>query len=375
MERIPVAGPWVTEREVQWVAEAAAQGWYGKAGHYVARFEQAFAEYVGVKHAIAVPHCTSAIHLALVAFGVGPGSEIIVPDITWIASAAPALYVGAETVFADIDERTWCMSAESVRACITPRTKAIVPVGLYGLVPDMPALCKVAEEHGLVVIEDAAQSLGSRCGERRAGAFGNVGVFSFHGTKTLTTGEGGMFVTDDTAVYERALVLRDHGRTKENFKNFYNTEIAYKYRMSSLQAAFGIGQLERIDELVGRKREIFGWYRERLGRVPGVTLNVEPEGYFNTYWMVTAMLDGQYKLTNQELMAAFDREAIDTRPFFHPLSSLPAYRTPHAEAAKARNRVAYSLSPRGINLPSAMKLTESDVDRVCQSFKKILGVS
>jgi perosamine synthetase len=248
-------------------------------------------------------------------------------------------------------------------------------VGLYGLVPDMPALRKVADEHGLVVIEDAAQALGSRCGGQLAGAFGNVGVFSFHGTKTLTTGEGGMFVTNDTAIYERTLVLRDHGRTKENFKNFYNTEIAFKDRMSSLQAAFGIGQLERIDELIGKKREIFRWYEERLGSVPGIALNAEPEGYSNTYWMVTAMLDGAYKTTSQELMGAFDREAIDTRPFFHPLSSLPAYRTPHAEAAKKRNHVAYSLSPRGINLPSAMKLTESDVDRVCRSFKKILGVA
>lgn len=373
-ERIPVAGPWVTEREVAHVTEAATEGWYERAGFYVEQFERAFAEYLGVKHAIAVPHCTSAIHLALASLGIGPGDEVIVPDITWIASAAPAHYVGARLVFADVDETTWCLSTDSVRECLSDRTKAIIPVGLYGLMPDMAALRQVAHEHGLHIIEDAAQTLGSRYQGKPAGTFGDAGVFSFHGTKLITTGEGGMLVTDDDHLFERAQVLRDHGRTKVNFRNFYNTEVAFKYRMSSLQAAFGFAQLERIEELIARKREIFGWYRARLADVSGLRLNPEPPGYFNTYWMTTIVLDAKWGLGSQELMAAFAEKAIDTRPFFHPLSSLPAFsETAEATAAEKRNKVAYALSPRGLNLPSAMRITEPQVDRVCSVLRGIIG--
>lgn len=373
-ERIPIAGPWITDKEVAYAAEAAAEGWYQKAGLYVQRFEEAFARYLGAKHAMAVPHCTSAIHLSLAGLGLGPGDEVVVPEITWIASAAPTHYVGATPVFADVDATTWCISVESVRECITERTKAIIPVGLYGLMPDMQGLRALADEHGLRIIEDAAQTIGSRFKGQLAGTFGDAGVFSFHGTKTMTTGEGGMFVTDDDALYERVQVLRDHGRTKANFRNFYNTEVAFKYRMSSLQAAFGLAQLERIEELIARKRQLFGWYRDRLGDLEGAQLNAEPEGYFSTFWMTTVVLDPDYGMTAQELMKAFDERNIDTRPFFHPLSALPAFsNTKEAVAAKARNEVAYALSPRGLNLPSAMRLTEDQVDRVCAVLRELLA--
>lgn len=373
-ERIPIAGPWVTETEVAYAADAAADGWYERAGFYVDKFEETFAEYLGVRHALAVPHCTSAIHLALAGLGIEAGDEVIVPEITWIASAAPTHYVGAIPVFADVDRTTWCISADSVRGCITDRTKAIIPVGLYGLTPDMDALREVAREHGLRIIEDAAQSIGGTYNGKLAGTFGDAGVFSFHGTKTIATGEGGMFVTDDDQLYERVQVLRDHGRTKANFRNFYNTEVAFKYRMSNLQAAFGLGQLERIDELVARKREIFSWYQDRLTDVAGLKLNAEPPGYFSTFWMTTVLLDRDYGVDNQELMAAFGERAIDTRPFFHPLSALPAFSdTTQAVEAKERNKVAYDLSPRGLNLPSAMRLTEAQVDRVCSVLKELLA--
>jgi len=373
-ERIPIAGPWVTDKEVAYATEAAAEGWYERAGFYVQRFEEAFAKYLGVQHAMAVPHCTSAIHLALAGLGIGPGDEVIVPEITWIASAAPTHYVGAVPVFADVDETTWCISADSVRECITEKTKAIIPVGLYGLTPEMDEIRAVAAEHGLHIIEDAAQSIGGTYKGKLAGTFGDAGVFSFHGTKTIATGEGGMFVTDDDHLYERVQVLRDHGRTKANFRNFYNTEVAFKYRMSSLQAAFGYGQLERIDELVARKREIFSWYRDRLSEVPGLALNAEPAEHFSTFWMTTVILDRSYGLDNQALMAAFGEHAIDTRPFFHPLSALPAFSdTPEAAEAKKRNKVSFDLSPRGLNLPSAMRLNEAQVDRVCGVLKDLLN--
>jgi perosamine synthetase len=370
-ERIPVAGPWVTEKEVAMVAQAAAEGWYEHSGLYPQRFEEAFARYLGVRFAVAVPHCTAAIHLALASLNIGPGDEVIVPDITWIASVAPVCYVGATPVFADVDPSTWCLSVESVRACITERTKAIISVGLYGLMPDMNALSALAAERGLKLIEDAAQALGSRLGGRLAGTFGDVGVFSFHGSKLLTTGEGGMFVTADEHILERVLLLRDHGRSKGSF---YNTEVGFKYRMSGLQAAFGLAQLERIEELIERKREIFAWYHQRLAGVPGMKLNAEPEGYFSTYWMTTAVLDESRSLDSHRLMQALAGVDIDTRPFFHPLSSLPAFSaSPQAKAAQARNRTAYWLSPKGLNLPSAMRLTRPQVERVCDVLLGILG--
>jgi perosamine synthetase len=372
--RIPVAGPWVTEREVRYVAEAAANDWYGGAGQALRRFEQAFAQNVGVKHAIAVPHCTAALHLAILAFGVGPGDEVIVPESTWVATASPIFYVGATPVFADIDPVTWCVTAETIERAITPRTKAIIVVDLYGGTPDMSAIRQVATRHGLPILEDAAQSIGAERDGRKAGSFGDIATFSFHGTKTVTTGEGGMLVTDSTAHYERCAFLRDHCRTAEGFKYFVTEEIGYKYKMSSLQAAFGLAQLERLEELVGRKRQIFAWYEARLKDVPGISLNHEPPGTRNTFWMVTAIVDAARGLENRKMMAHFDQRGIDTRPFFPPLSSLQAFAgTPDAGRAKERNPVAYELGPRGINLPSALTLEEGQVDRVCAVARELFA--
>ncbi len=373
--RIPIVGPWVTEAEVAEVAQAAADGWYEKRGHYVDRFETEFAAYIGVKHAAAVPHCTSALHLAMVALGLGPGDEVIVPEATWIATAAPLAQVGAVPVFVDIDPVTWTIDPASTEAAITSRTRAILPVGLYGLTPDFDSIGTVAERHGLKTIEDAAQAIGSRYKGTLAGNFGDISVFSFHGTKLIATGEGGMLVTNDDALFERVSVLRDHGRTKDNFTKFFNTELGFKYRMNNLTAAFGTAQLARIEELIAKKREIFGWYRDRLDGLNGVQLNAEPKGYFNSFWMITAVLDTGLGQDTPSLMAAFDLHGIDTRPFFHPLSKLPAYASnPYSKGAPERNPVAYDISPRAINLPSALNLEETDVDRVCATLREITGI-
>src|SRR3989304_2109034 len=259
MEQIPIAGPWITQREIDYVTDAVTHAWYANANIYHERFQKAFADYLGVRFAISLPSCTSAIHLSLLALGVGAGDEVIVPDITWIASAAPITYVGATPVFADIDPKTWCLSAESLEECITSKTKAVIPIDLYGNMPDMDGIRDVAKRRSIAIIEDAAEAIGSEYRGKKAGSFGDTGVFSFHGSKTLTTGEGGMLVTDREDVYQRVLVLRDHGRQPGD-KMFLNTEIAYKYKMSSMQAALGLGQLEGIDELVPRKRQIFSWY-------------------------------------------------------------------------------------------------------------------
>lgn len=373
MERIPVAGPWITEKEVQYVTDAARTAWYADHYKYNARFEQAFAEYVGRAHAITLPSCTSGLHLALLAAGVGPGDEVVVPDATWIASAAPITYVGATPVFADIDTESWCISADSFAAAVTPRTKAVIPVDLYGNMPDMDAILAAAEEHGVAVIEDAAQAHGSEYKGSKAGSFGRASVFSFHGSKTLTTGEGGMLVVDDEEVWQRCLFLRDHGREPGD-RLFCNTEVAYKYKMSSLQAALGLAQLERIEELVARKREVFGWYAEELGDSLGATLNSEAPEVKSTYWMVTVVLDEPVGLRSSELMLALSEHGIDTRPFFHPLSSLPAYtHLGVAEQCRKRNPNAYRISARGVNLPSGFNLTREKVAYVCGQLKGILG--
>jgi perosamine synthetase len=198
-------------------------------------------------------------------------------------------------------------------------------------------------------------------------------VFSFHGSKTVTTGEGGMLMTDDAALFRRAGVLRDHGR-RQGDKNFFNDEVAFKYKMTALQAALGLAQLERIEELTERKRQIFSWYQEELGGVEGITLNAEPPGHRHVFWMVTAIVDPRYGVTKQDLQQVFDRADVDTRPFFHPLSSLPAYRArPGAADAAKRNRVAYRVSATGINLPSALSLDRESVKYVCDTFKAALA--
>ncbi|MBV8762275.1 MAG: DegT/DnrJ/EryC1/StrS family aminotransferase [Deltaproteobacteria bacterium] len=372
MTRIPVSGPWITSKEIAYVTDAVTNAWFESHAMYHERFERAFAEYLGVKHAVTLPSCTSGIHLALAALGIGPGDEVVVPDATWIASAAPIHYVGATPVFADIDRDSWCLSAESFEQVITPRTKAVIPVDLYGNMPDLVAIRRIAQARGIAVIEDAAEAHGSELGGRKAGSLGDVGVFSFHGSKTLTTGEGGMLVTDRTDLFERVSCLRDHGRSPGD-RFFFNREVAFKYKMSSMQAALGLAQLERIDEIVERKRQIFAWYRARLGEIGDLTLNSEAPGTKNSYWMVTLVVNPQRKLPKRAFMEALSERGIDSRPFFHPLSSIPAYAdTPGAKAAAARNTVSYAITPWGINVPSGLNLDEALVDRVCKAVVEIL---
>jgi perosamine synthetase len=375
MERIPVSGPSITQKEIDYVSEAVATAWYGNANAYHERFESAFTEYLGVRYAIALPSCTSAIHLALLALGVGPGDEVIVPDVTWIASAAPVTYVGATPVFADIEPDTWCISAASFEQCLTQKTKAVIVVDLYGNMPDMAAIRRVADEHGVVVIEDAAEAVGAEYEGRRAGSLGDVGVFSFHGSKTLTTGEGGMLVTDREDLVRRVLFLRDHARNPGD-KTFWTTEVAYKYKMSSMQAALGLAQLERIEELIARKRRIFAWYERELSPLDNVTLNREAPGTRSVYWMVTAVLDAARGLTKVGMIQAMNQRSIDCRPFFHPLSSLPAYEhLEQAREAQVRNGVSYAISPYGINLPSGLNLTGEAVGYVCEAFRDLVRAS
>ena len=371
--RIPVAGPSITQAEIDAVTDAVRSGWYDAAGRFQARFEQAFFAHTGRRFAVSVPSCTAALHLALAGLGIGRGDEVIVPEITWIATAAPIAYVGADIVFADVDARTLCLSVDAVADCITDRTKAIIAVDLYGHMPDWSALTALADARGIPLIEDAAQAIGSTFQDRPAGSFGTASAFSFHGSKTLTTGEGGMLVTDDPDLHARVLSLRDHGRAPGDV-SFVNQEVGFKYRMSAMQAALGHAQLARLPDLVATKRRIFRWYHDRLCDVGGLRLNAESPAVFDSQWMSTVFWDADYGFDKNGLIAALAEHGIDTRPVFYPLSSLPAFRqSPQAERARARNRRCGPATQRAINLPSPLDLTEEEADHIAASLRACLA--
>ena len=366
MSRIHYTKPSITELEVAYATDAARNGWGEQCYAYIERFEAAFREHLGVKHAIATSSCTGALHMGLAALGIGPGDEVIIGDTNWIASAAPIAYLGAKPVFVDVLEDSWCLDPERVEAAITPRTKAIIAVHLYGNLCAMEALLDIAGRHGLAVIEDAAEAIGSRIGDQAAGSMGTFGTFSFHGTKTVTTGEGGMWVTDDTALYERVRTLSNHGRAPAQSRQFWPDVLGYKYKMSNIEAALGCAQMERIDELVAAKRRVFDIYAEGLAGLP-ITMNPEPRSHTNGYWMPTVVVDRGVRFDRDALLAAFRAEQIDARSFFWPLSQLPMFED------KPQNSVAYGLYLRAFNLPSYHDITAAQQARVIDLIKRVAG--
>ena len=378
-DRIHCAGPSITEKEVDYVADAVRTCWYGDAGKYHDRFERAAAEYLGVKHVVTTPTGTSAIHLALLALGVGPGDEVIVPELTWIGSSAPVTYVGARPVFADVERDSCCISAASLEKLITPRTRAAIIVDLYGNLPDVAALRSVATRNGVALIEDAAQAFGTEWENQKAGTLGTAGIFSFHGSKTITTGEGGMLVTDYDDVYQRAMTLRDHGRrvTSDRFygeydRYYYHFEIGNKFKMSSMQAALGLAQIERADELVAKKRDIFTWYVEELSDCNTLTMYVPPQSVRSSYWLPLVTIDPECGLSTQSVIRQLEDQQIDVRPCYYPLSSQPAYEhEASATDARQRNATAYEVSPYAFNLPSNLRMTRSDAARVACALRRV----
>ena len=363
--RIYYTKPSITEREVEYATDAARNGWGDRCYEYINRFEEMFRQHLGVKFAIATSSCTGALHMGLAALGVGPGDEVILADTNWIASAAPVTYLGAKPVFVDILPDTWCLDPELVEQAITPRTRAILAVHLYGNLCDMNRIMAIGERHGIPVIEDAAEAIGSVYHGKRAGSIGKFGTFSFHGTKTLTTGEGGMFVTNDPDLYEHVLTLSNHGRAKGQPRQFWPDMVGFKYKMSNIQAAIGCGQMDRIGELVDRKREIFASYHGQLGCLAGASMNPENSGTTNGCWMPTISFSAETGITRERLLDLFKRENIDGRVFFYPLSSLPMF---HPVAS---NRNSYDIPARAINLPSYHDLSNADQERVIDAVKSL----
>jgi len=364
--RIHYTKPSITELEVRYATDAAANGWGEKCYDYIHRFENAFKAHLDVEYAIATSSCTGALHMGMAALGIGAGDEVILADTNWIATAAPIVHLGATPVFVDILSDTWCLDPELVEAAITPRTKAIIAVHIYGNLCDMDRLLEIGERHGIPVIEDAAEAIGSVYKGKRAGSMGKFGAFSFHGTKTITTGEGGIFVTNDAELHERVLTLSNHGRARGQTKQFWPDQIGFKYKMSNIQAAIGCGQMERIEELILRKREIFKYYLSYFSKNGNVKLNFEDGETCIGAWMPSIVFDENLNITREYLKRKFEEENIDGRVFFWPLTSLPFF------ATTSQNYNSHNIPKRAINLPSYHDITKSDQDRVANAILDLM---
>jgi perosamine synthetase len=368
-KEIHMAGPWVTDYEAEIVLDALRNGWYGKNAYsYVEKFEAEFAAYHDRKYALMTPNCTTAIHLLLAGLDIKEGDEVIVPECTWIASAAPITYQRATTVFADIDPINWCIDPKAFESKITPKTKAVIVVNLYGNMPDMDTLQSICDKNNIYLIEDAAESLGSKYNDIKSGKFGIGSVFSFHRTKTITTGEGGMLLLDNEQLYQRCKFLRDHGRAPGTY---FNTEVTFKYMPSNLLAALGYAQFQRLEQLINKKRWIWKKFQEHLAEIPDIYFNPEPENVYNGVWCTALVFGKSHKVDKNYIMDALSKKGLPSRPFFYPLTLLPAFGANTEEGCR-NSPVAYDISARAINLPCAFTLDEEKIVLMSQAIKETL---
>lgn len=366
--RIPVAEPALVGREHEYVADCLATSWISSTGRYVGAFEEAFAEFCGVEHALGCANGTVALHLALLAEGVAPGDEVIVPSLTYVATANCVRYCGATPVFVDSERNSWNLDPSLMEELITERTKGIVAVHLYGHPADMDPILELAQRRGLFVIEDAAEAHGAQYRERIVGSLGTTAIFSFYGNKIVTTGEGGMVVTNDSEKAERIRMLKGQGQDPK--RRYWFPIVGYNYRLTNVAAAIGLAQMERIDWHVERRRENAAWYRDELSDLDWLELSPELSWARNAYWMTCALVARDGPVSRDELMAELDARGVETRPFFYPLHRLPPYR----ESGVGRTfPVAEDLAARGFNLPSSALLTRDDVAHVAQAIKATVG--
>jgi len=361
---ILTTSPSITQKEINYVTDAITNGHGEHWGDYVKRFEKSIAEYLGVKHAMTTSSCTGALHLGLVALGIGEGDDVIVPDMSWIAPASVIKYVGANPVFVDVLPDSWCIDPESVQKHMTTKTKVIMPVHLYGQPSNMGDIMRIAELYNLKVIEDAAPALGATFNGKKMGTFGDTAGFSFQGAKMVSTGEGGMIVTNNSELFSKIKHFAEHGRSGVGFDI---SDIGFKYKMSNLQAAWGCAQLERIDDLITKKRVIYEWYREELFGIDGLLINKKSIGEDSIYWMTSIVLDKDFGITRNEVMEKLKENDIDSRPFFQPMSSFRMFK-------QVNNPVSLHIGSNGINLPSGHNLTKDEVKYVCDTIKIILDV-
>jgi perosamine synthetase len=362
--KIPVYRPWLAGNEKKYVNECLDSTWISSKGKFIPLFEQRFAEYLGVRHAASVCNGTVALHAALLALGAGPGDEVIVPTLTYIASVNAIAYTGASPVFVDSLADTWQMDPDDVQKKITPKTKAIMAVHLYGHPCQMDMLGELSKKHRIYLIEDCAEALGSEFKGKKVGAFGDIATFSFFGNKTVTTGEGGMVVTNDETLHDRVAHFKGQGLAKR--REYWHDVIGYNYRMTNICAAIGLAQLERVNETIARKRRIAEQYRELLRELP-VTFHGEQKGTFNTFWMCSILTPKAEQ--RDPLRESLKQSGIETRPLFYPAHTMPMY-----SQKFQKHPVAEDLGWRGINLPSYPELTGQDIMLICDTVKSFFAI-
>lgn len=364
-ERIPIARPTFLGNEKKYVMDALETGWISSIGPYIDRFEREFAAYHGMKHAVATHNGTIALHLALSASGIKSGDEVIVPDLTFIATSNSVRYCNALPLLADVELSDWNISPDCIRRAIRPNTKAIIPVHLYGNPARMEEIMEIANEQGLIVIEDCAEATGALIGGRKVGTFGHISCFSFFGNKIMTTGEGGMCLTNDDEIAERMRILRDHGMNRK--KKYWYDHVGFNYRMTNMQAAVGLAQLEQLDGLLASRDAILERYRKNLSACEGIIFQ-ENHGNRSVNWLVTVRLRGLGFEQRDEVMAELGRNNIDSRPVFYPIHFMPFYKDEEFRAAETPNSIL--IATEGISLPTYIGLSEEQADFVSECLIK-----
>ena len=364
---IPVASTDLSGNEERYAIEAIRSGWISSTGCFLHRFEQEFAAACGSRFALGVSNGTTALHLALAGLNVQPGDEVIVPSMTYVATANAVRYCGGVPVFIDVDADTWCITAEAIEAAITPRTRGVIVVHLLGQPADMDPIMKVASIHGLWVVEDAAEAPFAPYKGRPVGGIGHAGTFSFYGNKLLTSGEGGAITFQEPHLERRYRMLRGQGMDPD--RRYYFPIVGFNYRLTNLAAALLCGQMERRDEILRRRRQIWDLYERSLSAIPGIRLRLSHEWSETSPWMFACVLDGEFRVGRDQLALTLHEQGIDTRPMFVPLHTLPPYRQPRSLP------VTDHLGANGIMLPTYTALTDQDVLRICDTIGRIAAKS
>jgi perosamine synthetase len=365
-EFIPISKPALIGNELKYVMDCVETSWISSLGSYVTAFEESFAEFCGTEHAVTCSNGTTALHLALLALGVKPGDEVIVPTLTYVATANAVAYCGANPVFVDSEPETWNMDPAQIEALITPRTKGIIVVHLFGHPVDMDPIMEIARRRNLFVLEDAAESPGAEYKGRRVGSIGDAATFSFFGNKIITTGEGGMVTTNDRALAAEVARLKNHGMDPQ--RKYWFSTVGFNYRLTNVAAAIGLAQLEKMDWHLEQRQMIANWYRECLADIPGITWQCEKEYARHVWWLFTAVLDEDIPLSRFELLDRLKARGIEGRQIVFPITQLP----PYMESA-GRFPVADRVVDRGVHLPTWSGLTQSDVRLICESFEECLA--
>ena len=368
IKQINIAQPTFLGNERKYVLDAFDSGWVSSIGRYIETFEKAFAAYHGVKHAVATHNGTIALHLALAAAGIEEGDEVIVPDLTFIATANSVRYCHAIPILTDVSPGDWNISPDAIRQSLSSRTKAIIPVHLYGNPAAMGEIMKIAKQHNLLVIEDCAEALGAEYNGKKTGTFGHISCFSFFGNKIITTGEGGMCITNDDALAERMLLLRDHGMNRA--KKYWYDDLGFNYRMTNIQAALGVAQLEQVDNLIAARDAIYRTYCQALSHHPGIMLQ-EVNKQRNVNWMFTLRLTGMTFDGRNEVIALLKEAGIDSRPIFYPISMMSFYQDLKFTRGELHNSL--KIAQEGISLPTYVGLTDTDIGFISSSLLECLN--